>query len=157
MDKASIVNQVKKFFKIQEFVDKQTYTRWGENAWNFIDEKLLETILILRRDILKVSLICNDWCFGGKNQQRGLRTNLSALVKDKTDRGVLYLSQHIFGKAVDFVSSKMTADEMRKLIKANAHKLPYNIRVEDGASAPTWLHIDVMSDVNQKEKLYFFK
>lgn len=157
MNKLEIVKEIKKFFKIQEFVDERTFKRWGDNAWNFLDDKLLETIIVLRRDILKVPLVCNDWSWGGKNQQRGLRTNLSPLVKDKSDKGILYLTQHAMGKAVDFVSNKMSADQMRKLIKENANKLPYQCRVEDGASAPTWLHIDTMSDMNQREKLYFFK
>lgn len=156
MERNKLITEVKKFFKIQELVDERVFNRWGDNAWNFFDDRLLETILVIRRDILKVSLICNDWCFGGKNTQRGLRTNLSPLVKEKTDRGVLYLSQHCMGKAVDFVSSKMTANEMRELIKKNKSKLPYKIRIEDGASAPTWLHIDVMTG-NQSEKIYFFK
>lgn len=96
MDKLKIVTELKKYFKVQELVDKLTYQRWGESAWNFLDGRLLEVILILRRDILKVPLVCNDWLYGGKNEQRGLRTNLSPLVKQKTDRGVLYLSQHCF-------------------------------------------------------------
>lgn len=157
MKKADIVKELKKFFKVQELVDERTFKRWGDNAWNFLDDKLLETILVLRRDILKVSLVCNDWAWGGKNQQRGLRTNLSPLVKEKTDKGVLYLSQHCMGKAVDFVSSKMTANEMRELIKKNQFKLPYQCRIEHGDSAPTWLHIDTLSDLNQREKIYFFK
>lgn len=157
MEKSKLISEIKKYFKVQEFVEERVFKRWGENAWNFLDDRLLETILILRRDILKVPLVCNDWAFGGKNSQRGLRSNVSALVKSKTDANTLYLSQHIFGKAVDFVSSKMSAEDMRKLIKQNASKLPYPIRVEDGASAPTWLHIDVMNDMNQKDKIYFFK
>lgn len=157
MEKSKLVSDVKKYFKIQELVDKQTYTRWGDNAWNFLDDRLLETILVIRRDILKVSLVCNDWAWGGKNQQRGLRTNLSPLVKEKTDRGILYLSQHCMGKAVDFVSSKMTAEQMRQLIKQNENKLPYKCRIEHRDSAPTWLHVDVMTSVSQYEKIYFFK
>lgn len=157
MDIQRLITEVKKFFKVQEFVDERTFKRWGDNAWNFFDDKLLETILIIRRDILKVPLICNDWSFGGKNQQRGLRTNLSPLVKEKTDKGILYLSQHCMGKAVDFVSSKMTANQMRDLIKKNANKLPYNIRIEHGDSAPTWLHLDTMNNMSQREKIYFFK
>ena len=154
MDKATVVNQLKKYFKIQEFVDEPTYKRWGENAWNFLNTQLLEVILILRKDILKVPLVCNDWCYGGKNTQRGLRTNLSYLVKEKTDKNIIYLTQHGMGTAVDLVSSKMSAADMRKLIKANASKLPCSIRVEDDV---TWLHIDVMQTISQKEKVYFFK
>lgn len=154
MDTQKLITEVKKFFKIQEFVDKQTYEKWGENAWMFLDEKLLETILILRRDILKVPIVCNDWAFGGKNQQRGLRTNLSPLVKEKTDKGILYQTQHMFGRAVDLVSSKMSAEKMRELIKQSEDKLPYKVRIEDGVS---WLHIDTMIMFTQKTKIYWFK
>jgi len=149
-----LLNEIKNYFKIQEFVDKQTYEKWGENAWMFFDENLLKVILVLRKHILKVPLVCNDWSFGGKNQQRGLRTNLSPLVKEKTDKGQLYLSAHLRGHAVDLVSSKMTAANMRKLILANQNELPCKIRCEDGVS---WLHIDTMPMINQKEKVYLFK
>lgn len=154
MTKLEIVNAVKKYFKVQELVSKAVYDKWGEKAWNFLDEKLLETLLVLRRDILKVPLVCNDWVYGGSSSQRGLRENICSIVKEKTDKGVLYLSQHNFGKAVDLVSSKMSAEDMRKTIKANEKKLPYNVRVEDAVS---WLHVDLMCDINQKEKVYFFK
>ncbi len=154
MEKDKIVSEIKKFFKVQEFIDEPTFKRWGDNSWNFLDDRLLETILILRRDILKVPLVCNDWAFGGKNQQRGLRTNVSELVKKKTNANTLYLSQHIFGKAVDLVSAKMSAEKMRELIRANQSKLPYKIRMESGVS---WLHIDVMCMLNQKTKIYEFK
>lgn len=151
---SDLLAEIKKYFKIQEFVDKTTYDKWGENAWMFFDEKILRTILVLRRDILKVPLVCNDWSFGGNNQQRGLRTNLSPLVKEKTDKGQLYLSAHLRGQAVDFVSSKMTAANMRKLILDNQDKLPYPIRMEDGTS---WLHVDSMAMLNQRVKIYLFK
>lgn len=154
MEKSKLIIEIKKFFKIQEFVDERTFQRWGENAWNFLDDRLLETILVLRRDILKVPMVCNDWCFGGKNSQRGLRSNLSYLVKEKTDNNVLYLSQHIFGKALDLVSKKMTAEQMRSLISANQSKLPYPIRMEAGVN---WLHFDVMCMINQTDKIYLFK
>lgn len=154
MDKLKIVTELKKYFKVQELVDKLTYQRWGESAWNFLDGRLLEVILILRRDMLKVPLVCNDWLYGGKNEQRGLRTNLSPLVKQKTDKNVLYLSQHCLGCAVDLVSSKMTAEDMRKLIVKNADKLPCKLRVEADVN---WLHIDVMDDITKKDKVYLFK
>lgn len=156
MSKSDLITQLKKYFKIQEFVDKATYDKWGENAWNFFDDRLLETILVLRRDILKVPLVINDWSWGGKNSQRGLRTNLSPLVKAKTDAGVLYLSAHLRGCAVDFVSSKMTAEQMRTLIKANVSKLPYFIRLEVGEKV-TWVHVDTMTMLNQRVKIYEFK
>ena len=151
MERAVLVNEVKKFFKIQELVDKATYEKWKEGAWDFFGDDVLETLLVIRRDILKTPLVINDWSFGGKNQQRGLRTNLSPLVKDKTDKGQLYQTLHLSGKAIDAVSSKMTATTMRDLILKNQNLLPYNIRIEGGVS---WLHFDLM---NKGVKVYVFK
>ena len=86
MERNKVLAEIKKYFKIQEFVDEPTFKRWSENAWNFIDTALLETVLVLRRDILKVPMVINDWSWGGKNSQRGLRTNISPMVKKKPIR-----------------------------------------------------------------------
>ena len=138
MTRNQIITEVKKNFTIQELVCREVYNKWGERAWQFLDTNLLEVLLVLRRDILQVPLVCNDWKFGGKNTQRGLRCNTCQLVKSKT---APYLSMHIFGKAVDLVSAKMTAEKMRKLIQEKSVKLPCNVRIEGGVN---WLHIDVM-------------
>ena len=151
MTRDEVLKELKKYFKIQELVDEPTYKKWKDNAWNFFSTDLLETLLVLRRDILQVPLVINDWSFKGSHQNRGLRSNLSYLVKDKTDKGVLYLSQHCMGKAIDAVSSKMTAEKMRNLILKNQNLLPCNIRVEGGVS---WLHFDIM---DMGVKVYIFK
>ena len=57
------------------------------------------------------------------------------------------------GKGFDVVSSKMTAQEMRDTIVANADKLPVPIRIENGVS---WLHFDTFDPSNGKEKITFF-
>lgn len=146
-----ILIEVKKYFKIEELVPKDVVNKFGQRSWFFLDTNLLHLILILRTKILKVPMVCNDYYIGGKNQQRGLRTNTSQLVKSKSG---LYLSAHIFGKACDFVFSAktgMTSVKARKLILENSELIPFNIRIEDGVS---WLHIDVF-DWNQK--IYLFK
>lgn len=149
-----LIENLKKYFSIQELVSEAVYKKWGERAWKFLDEKLLNVLIILRRDILRVPLVCNDWKYGGKNQQRGLRENTSQIVKDKTNNGVMYLSAHNFGKAVDLVSSKMQACEMRKKIMENSFMLPCQIRMEDGVN---WLHVDVMTDVDAKDDITLFR
>ena len=151
MERSELIKELKKYFKIKELVDKTTYEKWKESAWNFFGNDILETLLVLRRDILQVPLVINDWAFKGNCQQRGLRTNLSQLVKDKTDKGQLYLSMHSMGKAIDAVSSKLTAAKMRDLILKNQNLLPCNIRIEGGVS---WLHFDVM---DMGVKVYVFK
>lgn len=138
MTRNEILLQVKQYFSIEELVCKDVRNLHGEKAWNFLDTNLLHVLLILRRDILKTSLVCNDYKWGGKNSQRGLRCNLCEIVKGKKQP---YLSQHCMGKAVDLVSKNMTAAEMRKRIKANSALLPCNVRIEKDV---TWLHIDVM-------------
>jgi len=143
MNSGDVIERCKKYFGIKELVSEKVYKEHGENAWNFFDSRLLETLIVLREDILKVPLVINDWSFGGKNQQRGLRENISQIVSSKTRNGILYLSSHTMGRAFDCVSAKMSATEMRRLIVLNANKLPYPIRIESGSSAPTWLHFDV--------------
>ena len=148
MDRNEILLQVKKYFGIEELVCKDVANKWGERAWDFLDTDLLHILLVLRRDILKTSLVCNDYKWGGKNTQRGLRCNRCELVRTKTTP---YLSMHIFGKAVDLVSKNMTASKMRELIKANANLLPCKVRVEDGV---TWLHIDTNNHTENKIQLF---
>lgn len=126
-----------KYFNVYEVVDKTTYTKYKDSSIRFLDNRILETLDIIR-EILGVPMVVNDWYWGGNNQQRGLRTNICQIVKSKGNE--LYLSNHCFGRAIDAVSAKMSAEEMRKKIILNAYKLPYPIRLEAGVS---WLHFDL--------------
>ena len=65
----------------------------------------------------------------------------------------VYLSSHVLGQAGDFTVEGMTAKEARTLIRANAHLLPCNIRLEGGVS---WLHIDTLPQVGVTDKVYVF-
>ena len=152
--KQILIENLKKYFSIQELVSEAVYKKWGERAWKFLDEKLLSVLIILRRDILRVPLVCNDWKFGGTHHERGLRDNTSKIVSEKTKNGTMYLSAHNFGKAVDLVSAKMQACEMRKKIMENSFLLPCQIRMEDGVN---WLHVDVIPDVDAKDDITLFK
>lgn len=147
------MNTIKDYFIIQELVDPTVYDKYGEMAWKFIDDRLLECLLIIRQE-LDVPISINNWFYGGNFTQRGLRHNMSPLVSSK-DR--LYLSAHIFGKAVDFDVSGMTAVEVRKWIVDNPQKFPYKIRLERnlGGKPITWVHLDIMSD-ESKPKVYQF-
>ena len=126
-----------KYFKPYEVVSKTVYTRYRDESIQFMDNRLLETLDIIR-EILGVPLVINDWYWGGNNQQRGLRENTCQIVKSKGS--TLYLSAHCAGRAFDAVSAKMSAEQMRKKIVDNAYKLPYPIRMESNV---TWLHVDL--------------
>lgn len=147
MKRQDIIKEIGAYFKVQELVCPHIYKKWGEASWQFLDTLFLETLLIIRRDILKLPMLCNT----GALTQRGIRCNLCELVKNKS---VPYLSAHVFGKAGDFSVIGMTAEEARQKILSHADLLPHPIRLEANA---TWLHIDVLQQWEIEDKVYLFK
>ena len=146
MNRESIIRELHDYFQISELVCPHTHSKWGERAWQFLDTDFLHCLLIIRRDILKVGMVCNT----KTSTQRGLRCNQCELVKEKSK---VYLSSHILGKAGDFTCKGMTAQEARSKIRNNAHLLPCNIRLENGVS---WLHFDVLPQYGVTAKVYEF-
>ena len=138
------INALKGYFRIRELVCDHTYNKWGEQSWQFLDTEWLQTLLVLRRDILQTGMICNN----SSMHQRGLRCNMCNLVSTKNR---VYLSAHVLGKAGDFTVTGMTADEARKKVVEKADLLPYPVRMEEGVS---WLHIDVLPV--SENKITFF-
>lgn len=146
MTRSEIIEGLKQFFDVSKLVCKHTYDEWGEKSWQFLDTDYLHALLIIRRDILKVPMVCNH---SGANQ-RGLRCNRCDLVKGKES---VYLSSHVLGKAGDFTVQGMTAQQARSRIRNMAHLLPCNIRIEGGVS---WLHFDVLPQYGITDKVYEF-
>lgn len=146
MTRNEIIRALRQFFDIDELVCSHTLAAWGERAWQFLATDYLHALLIIRRDILRRPMYCNGF---GK-YQRGLRCNMCPLVAEKES---VYLSSHVLGQAGDFTVEGMTAKEARALIRANAHLLPCNIRLEGGVS---WLHIDTLPQVGVTDKVYVF-
>jgi hypothetical protein len=142
----NIIRELHNYFQISELVCDHTHSAWGERSWQFLDTDYLHCLLIIRRDILQVPMVCNS----KTATQRGLRCNRCELVKEKKK---VYLSSHILGKAGDFTCTGMTAQEARSLIRNNAHLLPCPIRLENGVS---WLHFDVLPQYGVDKKVYEF-
>lgn len=143
--------KILKYFGVKELVCKHVYTKWGDAALNFFDEKLLETLLFIRETIDKPITI-NTWHNGGGLTQRGLRCNCCQLVKDKTLSDSVYLSAHVLGKAIDFDVKGMSAEQTRRWLLTNEQRLPYPIRLERGVS---WVHLDVRGfDGNERIKWF---
>lgn len=144
MTRYDAIEQLKRYFSIKELVAPEIYKRDGELAWRYLRTELIETLLIIRRDILKVPMIINN----ASRTQAGLRSNISELVAEHTKKGELYISAHSLGAAVDVVftkSSGMTVDKARNLIKQNKNLFVYPIRLEKESN---WLHIDVYDNGN---------
>ena len=147
MTRQQIIKDLKQYFKASELVCSHIYARWSESSWQFLDTDYLHALLVIRKDILKSAMICNNTSMS----QRGMRCNRCDMVKTKTTP---YISAHILGKGGDFSVKGMTAEQARQKIKANAHLLPCPIRVEEGV---TWLHFDVRPQDGFVGKVYGFK
>ena len=148
MTRGNIIQELKQYFNIKELVCPHTLNEWKEKSWQFLTTEILHTLLVIRRDILKVPLVCNTSTL----TQRGLRCNLCEVVKNKTMNNILYLSSHHNGLGLDLSSPKMSAEKMRKLIQQNADLLPYTIRMENDVN---WLHIDCYDNCDG-HKINFF-
>lgn len=153
MDRETIITELKKYFKLQELVCPHVMTRHGEKAWMFLSTPFLHTLLIIRRDIIQKPMIINNHRVGGNFTQRGLRCNICQIVKDKTNTNVPYLSAHVLGQGCDSHCNGISAEEMRRMIIAKKHLLPYPIRIERSVN---WLHFDMYDPTNGKEKIVMF-
>lgn len=144
--------RIKQYFGIHELVGKRTFKKYGERAWRFIDYRLLYALLIIREGIGE-RITVNNWKTGGRSQQRGLRTIVQQMIKNYFYKDKLYLSAHLFGKAVDFDVKGMTAHQVRKWIIENKDLFPFKIRLENGVS---WNHLDVIWEY-KNSRVYLFQ
>lgn len=142
---------IKDYFNIKELVCSHVYSQFHEQSWQFLDNRLLDTLQVIRENLNK-PMIINTWGLGGKFSQRGLRCNICDLVKSKTLKNKIYLSAHIQGEAVDFDVKGMTAEEVRQWIDRNKILLPHPIRLESGVN---WVHLDVRNDGSKGKVIYF--
>ncbi len=139
-------------FTIAELVCPEVYHRFGERAWMFFDTKLLIVLSQIRERINK-QIFVNNWQVHGTYTQRGLRCNLCSIVQSKTDSGVLYMSAHRLGKAVDFDVEGLVAEEVRQWIIKNKTIWAYPLRLEEDVN---WVHMDLF-DTDNDQKVTMFK
>ncbi len=156
MTDEQILKGIKIDFCIEEFVSPRVFKKYGESAWQFLDMRMLHTVYIVR-ELLGKSITINNWKWGGKFTQRGLRSNVGYIFKSKFLKGVMYLSGHVLGKAVDFDVKGMTAVEVREWLVRNQKQLPYKIRLECKLNGKeiTWTHLDLLYN-ERNDKVYRF-
>jgi len=156
MSDEEILQEIKKYFCIEEFVSKTVFDKYGQTAWQFISIRLLRTMLIIRKE-LDLSITINNWKWGGKFSQRGLRENTCSIVQRKNKANRTYLSAHCLGEAVDFDVKGMEAYKVRSWLKNNHEKLPYKIRLENEMKGRqiNWTHLDLYS-LEKNPHVYLF-
>lgn len=148
MEEIEVRKRIKEYFDIQELVGRRTYKRFGIRAWRFLDYRLLYALLIIREGLNKHITINH-----GRTQQRGLRTIVQQMIKNYFYKDRLYLSAHLFGKAVDFDVKGMQAQSVRDWIVENQELFPFKIRLEDKV---TWVHLDVIWE-QKNSNVYLFQ
>lgn len=118
-----------------------------------IDKRLIETILFIRINLDR-SITVNNYKWGGRFDERGLRDNKCPMVRGKAG---VYLSGHVLSMALDFDVDEMTATEVRRWLVENADNLPHPIRLERdyGGREISWVHLDVCEDP-RNPKVYLF-
>lgn len=124
------------YFRLEEFIPKEVYNRFGENSIWFVDTRIVDLANFVRSRFGK-SMTINNWHSGGNFNYRGFRPP-DCSVGGK-------LSQHKFGRAIDFNIEGITPQEVYKdiiqntslYIKAGA------TTVEDIAYTKGWSHIDI--------------
>ena len=152
MKRNELIKELQRYFNLRELVDEATWNKYGDFAWHFFRTELLETLLVVRRDILQRPISVNTWSTGGRFKERGLRHNLSAEVQKYTIANRQYMSAHCLGAGVDFDVKGLTAMQARQLIQSKANLLPHPIRLEEGV---TWVHLDVYNDGSKGNVVVF--
>ncbi len=136
----------------KQVVPPSFWERWGVKALDKMDQRILDFIEEFRKDC-GVPLTCNDWSWGGDYSQRGVRdvNQYGSYEKMEESR-----SDHLMGRAVDLVSSKLSAHELRLLfIKKEAYYFKkYGINfIEVGTLSRgremTWFHCSINVDTGQ--------
>lgn len=161
MKREYVLNRIKKYFSAYELVDEATYRKFGESSWQFFETNTLHVLLLIREGIGKPMIVNNwKWQKGGTIfDERGLRTNISSIVKGKTDRGILYLSGHVLGNAIDFHINGMESEKVRDWIVENESIFPCKIRLEHintrTGKPINWVHFDTKHE-EDNPKIYLF-
>jgi hypothetical protein len=156
LNREKTLREIQKYFKIHEFVGRLTYKIFGQRAWMFFSTNILKSLLIVRIGLNK-SITVNNWFWGGKFSQRGLRTIFQQIAKNAFYRGKLYLSPHLFARAFDFDVKGMKANKVRTWIVKNGSLFPEKIRLEKTYKGKSinWVHMDDFWEA-KNPKVYLF-
>ncbi len=95
-------------FDVREFVSKEVFDQFGDKSWQFVSDNIVKVANFTYNffntyykakdlTIEKVSVMCNNWHYGGQFNNRGLRT--VKYINDQVAKGIktAMLSQHVGG------------------------------------------------------------
>lgn len=118
------------YFVLQEFVPPEIYSIYGANSIWFVDEEMVESIILLRKD-LDAPCTINNWHTGGQYKNSGFRMP-DTLVGGK-------LSQHKMKAAHDLKFRGIHPDQVRQHLRNTFGRYCFTTIEKD---TPTWTHVD---------------
>ena len=121
-------------FIIQEFVPQIIYDRFRNNSIWFVDPVIIDLATAIREYFGKPMTI-NNWHRGGERIYSGFRPGYCQVGAP--------LSQHRFGRAIDFVIPGLDPEEIRgEIMDHFLHFAPYGLTTLE-LNTPTWTHVDI--------------
>lgn len=123
-------------FVMEEFVPREIFTQYGIKSTWFISQGVVTSMIFLR-NWFGAAITINDWHTGGSFNNRGFR--------HPANKNFKALSQHKFGKAVDFNVAGLSSDDVAKRIIDNWDTIRTNVAfttMEDPAFTKGWTHLD---------------
>lgn len=137
------MGKISTYFSIEEVVPKELYSKFGDKSQWFIQR---ETLLLADfiRDRFGKSMTINNWHEGGALNNRGFR------MPDCATGG--FLSQHKFGKAIDFSIEGKSPIEIYQdiVINFDMYRRAGLTTTEDVNMTPTWNHVDIRQTNSNK-------
>lgn len=145
-----MANKISTHFYLYEFVPKEIYERWGDRSVWFVDRRII-LLADFVRDRFGKGMIINNWHDGGQFNYRGFRQRSCEIGGE--------LSQHRFGRAIDFNIVGLTPVEVYKDIIDNQDMY---IRagvttVEDIEYTNGWTHLDIRPSTTDTNQLLIVK
>ena len=135
-----VYKHIKDFFELKDFFEPQMLKKYGsDQLWSFLDFRMLSNLLFIRKT-RDNPIVVNV----GKLTQRGYRSILSKIIRQKVASNTLYTSAHSLGSGVDFHEIGIVPEDTRVWIEMNADDLPYKCRLEwKKKGVPiNWVHMD---------------
>lgn len=158
-------NYIPEHFVPEELFPRKTISDHTNNGiiagsvWRLIDSRIAWTADQLRERF--GVMVANDYKFGGDSQYRGYRPPVELIdQKQFKNTGQIvptfssFTSQHCFGRALDLIPKKVTAQEIREDIRKNPLRYEYQFitAVEKDVS---WFHFDVRNYGTENGVLFF--
>ena len=145
--------QLSRNFKLQEFVPKATFEKYGENAKWYITQTIVdiaqEMADILEEIYPNSYIVINNWHSGGNRQYSGYRPPNIDSTNKKINFPGAFESQHKFGRAIDIQCFRqggiqIPSKEINKIIFDNEKRLMSKglTTVENFADTNGWNHLD---------------